>query len=46
MADLGFAEDSNLQDGTGDSTYPDFLHKYVAMIGVGVNLCSSCFLPS
>ena len=34
MADLGFANDAGMQDGTGDGLYLDFLHKFMGVIGV------------
>jgi hypothetical protein len=36
MVDLSFADDAGMQDGTGDPTYSDFLHKYVFAIGVSL----------
>lgn len=34
MADLSFAHDSKMQKGKGDSFYMDFIHKYIAMVGL------------
>lgn len=34
MADLSFAHDSKMQEGKGDSFYMDFIHKYIAMVGL------------
>lgn len=36
MADLSFANDAGMQDGTGDGFYADFLHKYIAAISVSI----------
>jgi hypothetical protein len=35
MADLSFAHDAGMQDGTGDNSYMDFVHKYIALFSVG-----------
>jgi hypothetical protein len=34
MADLSFANDAGIQDGTGDAFYPDFVHKYMSVVAV------------
>jgi hypothetical protein len=34
MADLSFGNDAGLQDGTGDRTYPNFLHKFMSLVAV------------
>jgi len=34
MADLMFSHDAGMQDGTGDGSYMDFLHKYMSVVAV------------
>jgi hypothetical protein len=34
MADLGFAKDSSMQDGTGDPDYMGFMHDWMRAIFV------------
>jgi hypothetical protein len=34
MADLSFGHDAGMQDGKGDNEYMDFVHKYMAAVGV------------
>ena len=36
MADLSFANDAGMQDGTGDGLYLDFLCKFMGVVGVRV----------
>ena len=36
MADLSFANDAGMQDGTGDGLYLDFLYKYMNVVGVSL----------
>jgi hypothetical protein len=43
MADLSFAHDAGMQDGTGDNSYMDFIHKYVALFSVSHLLLYACF---
>jgi len=37
MADLSFANDAGIQDGTGDAFYPDFVHKYMSVVAVRIS---------
>ena len=36
MADLSFANDAGIQEGTGDAFYPDFVHKYMSVVAVSI----------
>lgn len=36
MADVSFSKDGGMQDGTGDGSYLDFIHKYTHIAGVSI----------
>jgi hypothetical protein len=37
IADLSFSKDARMQDGTGDGSYMDFIHKYMSVLGVSLS---------
>ena len=42
MADLSFGNDAGMQAGTGDSSYMDFVHKWVSTLGVCPSITARC----
>jgi cytochrome P450 len=50
MADLGFAQDSGMQDGKGDPSYMQFIHDYMRTTATVASLRNLCqlipYIPS